>query len=269
MNIADAPAGRGGTWSRDGVIVFSPDITPEMVRGCQSQAAIRTAYQTLRGSFPWFLPDGQHFLFQNQPDVNVTEEPFRIGSIDGKQGEILGAGSNAIYAQGHLLYVRGGILMAQPFMISDMATTGEAFPVARQVQTLLRSGRAAAFTASETGLLAYRSTGPEFTQLKWFERTGRQAGYGRRARRTQAFPIPRSHPMAVVWQSFAIKTIRTSGWSILFAVAPHVLPSMPRWIIPLCGPRTACRFSSDRARALPSLSFPGGLQMEPVLCSVC
>jgi eukaryotic-like serine/threonine-protein kinase len=54
-------------------------------------------------------------------------------------------------------------------------TTGEAVPVAEQVQTALGSGRAGAFSVSETGLLAYQE-GSRLagTVLTWFDRTGKQ-----------------------------------------------------------------------------------------------
>ena len=65
--------------------------------------------------------------------------------------------------------------MAQPFDAERLATTGEAIPVAEQVQSVLNSGRVGAFSVSETGLLAYREgAGARGTVLTWFDRSGKQ-----------------------------------------------------------------------------------------------
>ena len=65
--------------------------------------------------FPWFLPDERHFLYTTtQPD----EMPVQIGSLDepGKTGKKVAATTSAaVYAQGHILYLRDRTLMAQPF----------------------------------------------------------------------------------------------------------------------------------------------------------
>ena len=85
------------------------------------------------GSFPWFLPDGQHLLFQGQGGGEVN---LRIvaGSLDGSKSKVVAtAGTIALYSLGHLLFPREGSLMAQPFDAKRLVTTGEAVPVAEQV----------------------------------------------------------------------------------------------------------------------------------------
>ena len=65
--------------------------------------------------------------------------------------------------------------MAQPFDTERLTTTGEAVPVAEQVQGVLNSGRVGAFSVSETGLLAYREgAGASGGILTWFDRSGKQ-----------------------------------------------------------------------------------------------
>ena len=65
--------------------------------------------------------------------------------------------------------------MAQPFDAERLTTTGEAVPVAEQVQGVLNSGRVGAFSVSETGLLAYREgAGARGAFLTWFDRSGKQ-----------------------------------------------------------------------------------------------
>jgi WD40 repeat protein len=81
-----------------------------------------------------------------------------VGSLDGGMGKFLEeASSNAVYAQGHLLFLRDGTLMAQPFDTARLETSGEAIPLAEQVQSSLNTGSLAVISVSQTGLLTYRT----------------------------------------------------------------------------------------------------------------
>ncbi len=175
LTLTDAPLGRGGSWSRDGVIVFEGDVGGPLLR-VSSAGGASSPVTRESGSFPWFLPDGQHFLFQgSRADAASALAPIRVASLDGAPTATIGTGSNALYAQGHLLFLREGTLMAQPFDAERLTTTGEAVPVAEQVQGVLNSGRVGAFSVSETGLLAYREgAGASGAFLTWFDRSGKQ-----------------------------------------------------------------------------------------------
>src|SRR5262249_12290967 len=84
------------------------------------------------------------------------------------------AGSNAIYAQGYLLFLREGTLMAQPFDPARLVVTGEAIPVAERVQTVLNSGTVAVVSVSSNGVLVYRAGARgNGLQLTWFDRNGK------------------------------------------------------------------------------------------------
>ena len=179
LTLADAPAGRGGTWSRNGVIIFAPSNQPGLQR-VSSAGGASSPVPGQQGSFPWFLPDGEHFLYQWQGQQvlggDTMDLPIRVGSLEGGESTIVGAGSNAIYAEGHLLFLREGTLMSQPFDADRLVTTGEAVPLAEGVQTVLNSGRVGVFSASETGLLLYRQGANSRQQLTWFDRTGKAVG---------------------------------------------------------------------------------------------
>ena len=170
ITLADAVAGRGGSWSRDGVIVFAPANTGGPLLRVSSAGGASSPLKAAQGRLPWFLPDGRHFLYQVQPGNSV----IRAGSLDGGETKmVMEAGSNALYAQGHILFLRDGTLMAQPFDPKRLVITGEAIPVAEQIQTVLNSGTVGVFSVSETGMLAYRN-GSAFggLRLTWFDRSG-------------------------------------------------------------------------------------------------
>jgi serine/threonine protein kinase len=172
LTLAEAPLGRGGSWSRDGAIVFQPANTAGPLLRVSSAGGASSPLRTAVGRLPWFLPDGRQFLFQ----VLGGRPATRVGSLDGGESKMVTeAGSNALYAQGHILYLRDGTLMAQPFDPKRLMTTGEAVPVAEQIQTVLNTGTVGVFSVSETGMLAYR-TGVAFggLQLTWFDRSGKQ-----------------------------------------------------------------------------------------------
>ena len=66
QELADAPSGRGGTWNRDDVLVFAPDVSrgPDARDGHGWDADGRDAGTSRPGArWPQFLPDGRHFLF--------------------------------------------------------------------------------------------------------------------------------------------------------------------------------------------------------------
>ncbi|MCI0402089.1 MAG: hypothetical protein L0212_01015, partial [Acidobacteria bacterium] len=100
-----------------------------------------------------------------------------VASLDGKQNKLLlHASSNVAYASGHLLFAREGTLMVQPFDPNNLDLTGDAFPLAEQVQyDSLFS--VAAFSASNNGALAYHA-GPARlrSRLLWFDRAGKEIG---------------------------------------------------------------------------------------------
>jgi len=177
QTLTDAPLGRGGSWSRDGIILFGGGATGgSLLRVSAAGGTSSPATTEETGSFPWFLPDGQHFLYQ-APLANSggVGTPIRVGSLDGSPTTTIGTGSNAVYAQGHLLFVRDSTLMAQRFDTERLTTREEAVPVAEQVQGVLNSGRVGAFSVSETGLLVYREgAGAGGSSLTWFDRSGKQ-----------------------------------------------------------------------------------------------
>jgi len=174
ITLADALSCRGGSWSPEGIIIFAPGGGQSSIRRVPSAGGASSSVFAEPARFPWFLPDGRHFLYQGvRSEGDAT---IRVGSLDGSPSKLLAdASSNALYAQGHLLFLREGTLMAQPFDTARLATSGEAVPVAEQVQSVLGTGTAGVFSVSATGLLAYGGGGGRGGWvLTWFDRSGKQ-----------------------------------------------------------------------------------------------
>ena len=184
IDLADAPSPRGGSWSANGTIVFAPTsgvpTTLQKISSAGGAAAVQ-AVNAAAGStqrFPWFLPDGEHFLFTAAKFMGgAGRTVLLVGSLGSTAGELIGeTDSNVVYAEGRLLYLRGSTLMAQPFDPRALQTAGEAVPVVENVETFLNNATGV-FSMSAAGLLAYQTgTGAVGRQLTWFDRTGKPMG---------------------------------------------------------------------------------------------
>jgi Tol biopolymer transport system component len=191
QTLCEAPSGRGGTWNRDGMILFVPSTGERVYRVADSggTASPVTRIDESGGevghTWPFFLPDGRHFLFVSYaaraPRLEDASSVF-LASLDSNERRLLfHARSNVAYvpmspaaSHGHLLFWQSGALLARPFDAKRLRLTGEAFPVAEQVRFVGASG-AAIFSVSENGVLAYQaSPHGELSQLLWFDRSGKQ-----------------------------------------------------------------------------------------------
>jgi serine/threonine protein kinase len=178
--ITDAPTGRGGTWSRDGTIVFAPTTASTLMRvpANGGTPVPTTRLQSGENSHRWpqFLPDGRRFLFLSTQGVEGTQGIF-IGALDEDEvTKLLDDDAPGVYATPDtLLVVRQSTLIAFTFDPVRGAIGGEPVPVAQPVgfDSLLARG---AFAVSDTGVLAHRTGIAERRQLVWVDRTGTAQG---------------------------------------------------------------------------------------------
>jgi len=181
QTICDAPDGKGGTWNRDGVIVFSPDSGTSLYRvaAVGGEATPISELDLARGDNshrqPRFLPDGKSLLFYARNSAGDNDGWVRVIGLDegGSGRDLVRSPASARYAAGHLLFVRDNILMAQDFDPDTLDFRGDAFPLADNVIVPNQTG-AGAFSASDDGVLVYQTGEQEVTsQLQWFDRDGR------------------------------------------------------------------------------------------------
>jgi Tol biopolymer transport system component len=215
ITLADAPNGRGGSWSPAGIILFNPDarVNGTPMQRISASGGTPVPVTGVLGRLPWFLPDGHHFLYQDnrsdpgRKDFAIT---IRVASLDGGEPKaLLNADSNAVYAQGHLLFVRAGNLLAQPFDLKRLVMTGEAIPISEGVQCVLNTRTAGVFSVTETGLLAFRLGEGEVSVLTWFDRDGnRGAALGEPARIAGRFQFSADQ------KSLAASIVSDTGWDI-------------------------------------------------------
>ena len=177
--VADAPSEGGGSWNRDGTILFVPDTAKGIyqVSALGGTPALVIALDTTKSWLyvaPRFLPDGKHFLY-----AAVYGDPSLAGtyfaSLDGKERRLVLRQGNSFYASGYLLYPRDNMLMAQAFDPEKGQPQGDPHRVAQNVATLLGNGLFG--SASENGILIYQTGGGgNEKRLTWFDRAGKTLG---------------------------------------------------------------------------------------------
>ena len=189
--LADAPNGRGGSWGADGVIVFTPGFLGALYRvsaqGGPATPATRVVTQkhdTHR--FPWFLPDGKHFLFfatshgggdpkQNGIYLAATDDKIDNKNDSAEARFVVATDSAAQYGSGYLLYRSESALVAQPFDPESGTLTGSPHPLVNNIRYDAGVWRSV-FAVSQRGLLVFQtgSSAAAGTRMAWFDRAGKQ-----------------------------------------------------------------------------------------------
>ncbi len=187
QTICDAPSGRGGTWNKDGVIIFTPTSgTGGGLYRVSTSGGAPTPISSpdkSRGEYNhrWamFLPDGKHYLymaanFSGQKGVDA----IFVGSLDSEEKHfVVEATANAAYAApGYLLFYHDKTLLAQRFDLKRFALAGEPTTILTEIQYSPRVKKAV-FAVSDDGLLVAQS-GSEaaLSQPTWFDRQGNAVG---------------------------------------------------------------------------------------------
>jgi len=175
VTLCDAASGRGGTWNRDGVIVFAPTISSELYRisaaGGRPERVTSFEGKHVRHRWPWFLPDGKRFLYG-------VGDALLAGSLDGKlHKEIVPNASNAVFAPpDRIVFSRGAVLMSQRFDPDTLAISGQAVPLPFGDVAYLSSKQLSIVSASENGTLAFLPAPEDETRLVWVDAKGREDG---------------------------------------------------------------------------------------------
>ncbi|HYR42185.1 MAG TPA: hypothetical protein VER98_04115, partial [Terriglobia bacterium] len=176
--LANAIAGRGGAWNREGTIVFTPSaggpLFKVLATGGEPVAITRLETGLAAHKFPQFLPDGRHFIYFGE---GGPSEGIYAGSLDGASSKRLAKADAAavVSPSGFLLFPRQTTLFAQAFDLKRQELSGNPFPVAEPVASDAVTNGAG--ISATSGIVAYRTgSAGAARQLTWLDRSGKSAG---------------------------------------------------------------------------------------------
>ncbi|MFN0170317.1 MAG: protein kinase domain-containing protein [Bryobacteraceae bacterium] len=170
-----SPDPRGGSWGKEGVIIYAlPGKGIYKVPASGGTAVAITSPDQIQGPHRWphFLPDGRAFIYT----IRVPDLPKRgiyISSLDDATSRLLRSSEwGAVFAEpGYLLFLEGGMLMAQRFDPARRALEGEAFPAAQPAGG--SSSGECGCSVSRNGILAFTPAISPPTRPTWLDRSGR------------------------------------------------------------------------------------------------
>jgi Tol biopolymer transport system component len=185
--ICDAADARGGSWGSSGIIIFaatrlspilrvSPDGGAPVAIAQIKPSSVPTEVDSHR--WPYFLPDGEHFLFQNAPNGACTElNELHFASLDGKQDlSLMRTCSSATFANGNLLLWRDGNLVAQGFDPRTGVLSGAPAAIVEHADFEPLFSVAEFSTSTEGKLVYMAGDAANGTQLVWYDRNGKELG---------------------------------------------------------------------------------------------
>ena len=159
--LADAPAGAGGSWNQNGVIVFAPAGAGRLHRVLGRRRELDPAHDDrarlaghdrtgVRGSCR--TESTSSFCAQEPGQIASSVHVASLRSPD-RAARLLTADSEAAYSSGFLIYARGPRLLAHAFDVERLQTTGESVPHRGESSVLADRGVYSAFSVSSSGIV--------------------------------------------------------------------------------------------------------------------
>ena len=173
---------RGASWGADDRIVFAPAFVGPLMQvsasGGKATPATKLDKSRNEGThrWPWFLPDGKHFLYYAAGSTGL--EPGEIFAAEigsDRVKHITQSSSLPVYASpGYLVFVRGSTLIAQAFDANRLEVRGEAIPLGVDLPSTSATSGQRALSASLEGTLTWHTQGSSTSQPVILDRQGRE-----------------------------------------------------------------------------------------------
>lgn len=169
---------RGGDWSTSDVILYVPDLFEGAIwrvsaGGDTPRAVVEPDRDAQEQSLLWprFLPDGRAFLYVRDSS-RAGEDALLVRSLEIDDATVIrGVASAArLVDAGHLLFVRDGWLVTQPYDVAARRLSGTAVPIVGPLRTTDYLG--AMFDAHSQSRIVYQPHVPLSVQLGWYDRRG-------------------------------------------------------------------------------------------------
>ena len=182
--LCDAANGRGGTWTDDDAIIFTPEngtnVTLMRVPAAGGTPAVFGVLNKGATSQRWpqALPGGKAVLFSEHSatndwdDGNVVVEPFSGGT---PKIVVTGGHYGRYVPTGHVIYLRQGTLFAIRFDLDRLETIGQAAPVLDSVvaNPAVNGGAQVAFSSDGTLVYVRGASASTAKPIDWTTRDGK------------------------------------------------------------------------------------------------
>lgn len=184
--ICETNGGADGTWGSNNMIIYdggqgdSLRMVPASGGTPMAISKIKRDEGEVMHAWPWFLPDGRHFLFLAEMADSVGVEAtylLKVGSIDSDETKTLfPVDARVEFCQdGYLVYFRDNILLARRFNPDSRGVLGEGVPLTDEIG--VGEADRAEFGVSDNGTLVYQTNSAEaFHRLVWLDRNGDELG---------------------------------------------------------------------------------------------
>jgi Tol biopolymer transport system component/Ser/Thr protein kinase RdoA (MazF antagonist) len=184
--LADAPTGRGGSWSTGGTILFSPKTRSPILAipaagGAPTPATRFDEKNETTHRWPHFLPDGRHFLFisrSRSAQLGTEVGRLLLASLDAPDATpLIEDSTNAAYvAPGFIIYGRAAGLYAWRFDAEGRKLDGQPAPIGVQKASYWEPKNFIPFAAADDGTIVYLPDAARQSTLEWYSRDGRPLG---------------------------------------------------------------------------------------------
>ncbi|HEX3582633.1 MAG TPA: hypothetical protein VH087_12780, partial [Thermoanaerobaculia bacterium] len=178
---ASAGSARGGTWTPDDWIIWTPNTQAPLMKvrasgGPVSNLTKLVAAKHTSHRWPSMMPDGKHVIYLAANHQNPTggDNGIYITSGDGEEPKlVMQSTSSGVYSDGYLLFARDQTLMAQKMSTSGVIS-GDPIPIAENMLDDTGIWRGA-FSVSNDHLLTFHTGHASVTsELRWVDRSGKE-----------------------------------------------------------------------------------------------
>jgi serine/threonine-protein kinase len=257
ITLCDAPTGRGGTWTRDDTIIFTPsNAVHTSLWRVSTAGGMPAAFGTLENGavsqrWPQALPDGKGVLYSEHSSVaNFDGANLVVASLSGGSRKIVVRGGHygRYVPSGHLLYMQNGTLFAVRFDLNRLEAMGQPVPALEGVIASPITGGAQLAFSSEGTLVYLSGEAAVAAPIDWMTRDGKTVAL-RAAKANWANPrfSPDGRKLAVEIDDGQQRDIWVYDWAqdrLTQLTFDSSQDSLPTWTPD--GRRIV--YSSDRAR---------------------
>jgi serine/threonine-protein kinase len=187
VTLSDAQTGRGGTWTDDGTIVFTPssDVNITLMR-VGAAGGTATPLTTLSEGatsqrWPQALPGGTGVLFsEHATQSNWDDATIVVAPLSGGAPKVVVRGAYygrylSTAGEGYLLYMQRSTLFAVRFDLDRLETVGQAVPAVENIAANPAANGGAQLALSAEGTLVYvpGTATALASSIEWIDRAGK------------------------------------------------------------------------------------------------